>query len=132
MAAVRAQIDGYDKVTRAASLFGKRAVAELGAALYRQAEQIMTAAKLETPVDTGNLRASGHVQAPIREGQQVSVAEGFGGVAAPYAVIVHENLEAHHPVGKAKFLEDPYRAKLGTIVNDLAADLEATLLRKAA
>jgi hypothetical protein len=26
-----------------------------------------------------------------------------------YAVIVHEDLEAIHPVGKAKFLEDPIR-----------------------
>lgn len=31
------------------------------------------------------------------------------GYSAPYAVFVHENLEAHHPNGKAKFLSDPAR-----------------------
>ena len=29
------------------------------------------------------------------------------GYTAAYSVFVHENLEAKHPVGKAKFLEDP-------------------------
>lgn len=34
----------------------------------------------------------------------VSVVVGF---TAAYGVYVHENLEAHHPVGQAKFLEEP-------------------------
>ena len=29
------------------------------------------------------------------------------GYSAPYAVFVHENLDAEHVVGKAKYLEDP-------------------------
>lgn len=36
-----------------------------------------------------------------------TVAVGF---TAAYAMYVHENLEAHHPVGQAKFLEQPARA----------------------
>lgn len=31
------------------------------------------------------------------------------GYTQQYAVYVHENLEAHHPVGQAKFLEQPFR-----------------------
>lgn len=31
------------------------------------------------------------------------------GYTAAYAIYVHENLEAHHPVGQAKFLEQPAR-----------------------
>ena len=31
------------------------------------------------------------------------------GFTQKYAVYVHENLEAHHPVGQAKFLEQPAR-----------------------
>ena len=31
------------------------------------------------------------------------------GYAAEYAIFVHENLTAHHPVGQAKFLEEPAR-----------------------
>ena len=41
------------------------------------------------------------------------------GYSAPYAVYVHENLEAHHPVGQAKFLEAAarrYRREMGAMV----------------
>ncbi len=31
------------------------------------------------------------------------------GYEAEYAIFVHENLQAHHPVGQAKFLEEPAR-----------------------
>lgn len=31
------------------------------------------------------------------------------GYSAPYAIYVHENLMAYHPVGQAKFLEQPTR-----------------------
>jgi hypothetical protein len=34
----------------------------------------------------------------------------YVGYTANYAIFVHENLEAKHPVGKAKFLEAPARA----------------------
>lgn len=37
-------------------------------------------------------------------------AEGVVGYAAPYAVYVHENLEAYHPVGEARFLSRALRA----------------------
>lgn len=38
----------------------------------------------------------------------VSASVGF---SAPYAIHVHENLEAFHPVGQAKFLEQPARER---------------------
>lgn len=38
--------------------------------------------------------------------RSASVIVGF---TQAYALHVHEDLEAHHPVGKAKFLEDPFR-----------------------
>jgi hypothetical protein len=31
------------------------------------------------------------------------------GYSAPYAIYVHENLNAYHPIGQAKFLEGPAR-----------------------
>ncbi len=74
-------------------------------ALYQEAQIEMTEAKQRTPVDTGALRASGTVFAPEVIGRLVRVTLGFGGVAAPYAAIVHEDLDAHHPVGQAKYLE---------------------------
>lgn len=52
------------------------------------------------------------LQATLRERAKeakeanVSVLVGFG---TNYALYVHENLEANHPVGQAKFLEQPAR-----------------------
>jgi hypothetical protein len=75
-----------------------------GAALYVEAEIEMTEAKQRTPVDTGALRGSGYVNPPQYRGREITVEMGFGGPAAPYAVHVHEDLDAFHPVGQARFL----------------------------
>jgi hypothetical protein len=76
-----------------------------GGALYVEAEIEMTEAKARTPVDTGALRGSGYVDQPQYSGREIRVELGFGGPAAGYAVIVHEDLEAIHPRGgQAKYL----------------------------
>lgn len=62
-------------------------------------------AKQRTPVDTGALRASVHATEPEWEGTRVSAMIAAGGPAAPYALYVHEDLDAHHVVGQAKFIE---------------------------
>jgi hypothetical protein len=78
---------------------------QVAKALYIEAQIEATESKKRTPVDTGNLRASTYVTEPIIDGDHISVSIVVGGVAAPYAVYVHENLEAFHEVGEAKFLE---------------------------
>lgn len=86
------------------------------ASLYQQAEGIMSKAKLLTPLKTGNLRGSGHVQWRDEPGE-FHVILGFGGPAGigsnledvGYAVPVHENLNALHAPGtQAKYLAQPY------------------------
>lgn len=85
----------------------------LVAALFQEAEIVMTVSKREyVPVDTGALRASGHVEPPLRTAHGGAVTLGYGGPSAPYAVIVHEDLTKRHPVGGAKYLELPLRARL--------------------
>ncbi len=76
-----------------------------GRALREEAEIEMTEAKRRTPVDTGALRASGRVEGPQLAAGDVYVTLSFGGPAAPYALFVHENLDAYHKVGQAKYLE---------------------------
>lgn len=78
---------------------------KVGAAMYKEAQIEMTESKRRVPVDTGALRASGIVSEPEVEGERVSVVMSYGGVAADYAIYVHENLDAFHPVGQAKYLE---------------------------
>lgn len=82
---------------------------EVAKALYQEAQIEMTESKRRVPVDTGTLRASGHVQEPVRSGKSVSVMLAYGGAAEQYAVIVHEDLEAHHAHGQAKYLESVLR-----------------------
>lgn len=113
------KFDGLEKML---GDLGRRAGAtERGVAsgLFMEAEETITAAKRLTPVDEGNLRASGHVQLPEISPGKVSVEMGFGGPAGSgnrgesnpeevgYAVRVHEDLTARHPVGQAKYLEAP-------------------------
>jgi len=87
---------------------------------FIEAEKIMAAAKIITPVDTGRLRASGHVDPPKIVKKRVFVAMGFGGPAAGYALIVHETpppgqgtggrTARHRPPTQWKFLEVPFLA----------------------
>jgi hypothetical protein len=75
------------------------------AALYQEALVEQKKSMKRTPVDTGALRDSHQTSAPKWKGQNLEVTIKVGGPAAGYAVIVHEDMEAIHPVGQAKFLE---------------------------
>ncbi len=107
------------------------APAFVGRLLYREAEAVMTAAKSRTPVDTGALRASGHVMPPDITATGASVTLGFGGPAVTYAVVVHETLTARHPVGEAKYLERPLNEARAGIEQRLGAALGAEIARVA-
>lgn len=117
---VKLEWRGLDRFLARVRAEPERLARALAGALYEEAEELMTAAKLLTPVDTGALRASGHVQLPVREGSEVSVTLGFGGPAGSgqgqaknvgYAVHVHEDLGARHVVGQAKYLEQPFNER---------------------
>ena len=83
----------------------------------------MTESKKQCPVDVGTLRSTGHVQGPETSGGHVVVTLGYGGPAAPYAIVQHERLDFHHTVGKAKFLEVP----MLEAVNGMEARLGAAI-----
>jgi hypothetical protein len=81
---------------------------EIGRALYQETSVELKEVKRRTPVDKGALRASEHVEGPLRTGPNDSIIYALivaGGPAAPYAIYVHEDLEAIHPVGQAKYIE---------------------------
>ena len=113
------------------------AMAQMGvkaeAALYQVAEQEMTESKKRVPVDLGNLKNSGHVQHPVRDAEGISVQMGFGGPAGSgnvggqtnkddvgYAIVVHEDLEALHPSGQAKYLESVLRESAPYLLERIA------------
>lgn len=69
-------------------------------------------AKRKAPVLTGNLRASGFSRKDPTDPEVVEV--GFN---AAYAIFVHEDLEAHHTNGEAKFLENAVKENSQRIVD---------------
>lgn len=98
------KIEGLDKLATRLDKLAQGIGPAFAHALNVEAEIEMTEMKRRTPVDTGNLRASGHVVSKW-SGREFSTMWVFGGPAAPYAAYVHENLEAFHPIGEAKFVE---------------------------
>ncbi len=132
-----ARWDGVARFEQQLKMVFKEILEGAASALFIEAEEVMTEAKIETPVDEGPLRASGHVQLPIVQPTVVDVELGFGGPAGAgnqgetndkdvgYAVYVHENLTAKHPVGKAKFLEDPIKRRQGSMPARAARRIDA-------
>jgi hypothetical protein len=52
---------------------------------------------------------------------------GFGGPAAKYAIIVHEDLNAHHVTGSAKYLEIPFKQAVKGMAKRIADGMRADL-----
>lgn len=77
---------------------------EIKQALIDEAKIELTEAQKRTPVKTGALKASGHLEDPTFIGHETAIQIVFG-TDLTYAIYVHEDLEAHHDVGQAKFLE---------------------------
>jgi len=61
---------------------------------------VQRGAQKKVPVLTGNLKGSAYTRKVSAHEPAVEV-----GFTAAYAIYVHENLEAHHDNGEAKFLE---------------------------
>lgn len=101
-------------------IFQQSFVGNASAALYAETELLATQVKYRTPVDTGTLRASIHVEGPVQLGNMIATSIVAGGPAAPYAIFVHER-PAHHAVGQWKFIESVIDENAFTIIGRIAA-----------
>lgn len=91
----------------------------LSAELYKIANEVMTESKRDyVPVRTGALRSTGTVLPPEVENNQLVVRLGYGGVAAPYALAVHETDKNYRHGKQWKYLETPLMAKVGGGIED--------------
>ena len=108
-----------DNLRRLAAKFPQAAAI----ALNEIAETTVTDAKEHTPVQYGTLRASGHVSETATP-DDLSVTLAFG---TSYAVFVHENLNAHHDVGEAKFLEHAVQRTAVSFPERMAAEMKSIL-----
>lgn len=98
------------------------AISKVAMSTYAATEEacgdIMEESLRQVPRDTETLANSAFYDIQKAKDYGFEATLGYGGSATnpktgtpvmDYAVIVHEDLEAVHPVGKAKFLEDPIR-----------------------
>ena len=100
-------IEGIDEMNRTFRRIAANVPGQAEQALMAEAEIFAEQARERVPVDEGDLRDSIHVEGPTRSGREISVEIVAGGPSAPHGVIVHEDMEAQHATGEAKFLERP-------------------------
>jgi hypothetical protein len=94
---------GFDELTARLGKMAERLPQAIRQALYEEAQKVATASKRLTPVEWSNLKDSTDASLAVDAGE-LAAKVTVGGVAAPYAWYVHEDLTAHHDVGQAKFL----------------------------
>ena len=80
-------------------------------------------AKERVPVDTGALRDSGAVTLS-QDGRRTVATISFGNDQVGYATIVHEDLEAQHDQGTAKFLEHALNEAAPDLARKIAACID--------
>lgn len=57
----------------------------------------------------GTNKLIAQLRSRAKEAEGLSYRHVLVGYKAKYAIFVHENMQAHHPAGQAKFLEIPMR-----------------------
>ena len=117
------EIEGFEELERTLTRIGKNVTAQAERGLGDQSAKILEASNRLVPVDTGELKDSGSVTKVERRGDVIEATVEY---TADHAAPVHENLDARHPAGQAKFLQEPF---LQTTLKDFAKGID---LKKAA
>lgn len=128
----RFRLTGADRLARKlGQLAASRLVREAAArGLFQASESILTASKPLVPVDTGALRASGFVEPPNPRAELMQATIGYGGPAAPYAVVQHERVDFRHVVGQAKYLEQPLLEAAPRVPRQIARHVRQAIRRE--
>lgn len=105
-------------------LFAEGLHEAIGPALQEEMKIELEHARERTPIRDGFLRGSYKLGEIERWGKSVRVGILVGGAEAPYALYVHENLDAHHEVGEPKFLERTLRESRPFMAARVARRLE--------
>lgn len=114
MSGLTVEIIDMGKVTAALSGLSIRVAEAAEASIMETAERIFERSQIEVPKDTHALEKSGRIEeSEISDGGEMTVSVAYGDEIVDYALIVHEDMQAHHePPTKAKYVEDPARAEM--------------------
>lgn len=111
--AIGGKVKGLEQIKNALAQVKKEHDKKKRQALNRIGVIIKADSVKLTPVDTSNLRGSAYIDVD-------GTKSVFIGYTASYAVFVHEDLEAIHKVGEAKFLEKAVKMNKQRIIEELA------------
>lgn len=98
---------------------GQHAIME---AVGKAAEDLQGRSQAVTPVDTGTLKASIHVEGPMPSGNTVEARVATGGESSEYAIYVHEGTSR---MGAYKYIERPLLSMIPVyekFISDAARD----------
>ena len=98
--------------------------------LNRTMQEVFEESQQLVPTDTGALKESGKIEQYVPEaGSKPAVAITYGNDLVDYALIVHEDLQAHHNVGQAKFLEVPFERYKPRMLHELRYQIDELFRR---
>lgn len=141
MIPLKVTLTGAPDVMLALDALGSRMRESLGRALYNEANELKNASLQEVPRDTGVLAGSAYMTIDV-SGKVMRAEVGYGGAASAYALATHENPRSGKTgglspsgrqykhwakVGKWKYLEQPFLARVPGLSNRVAAFLRAEL-----
>jgi hypothetical protein len=119
------EVTGIQETLRAIGRAKSKDAVAVNVGIEKACQMILKASIPLCPVEFGPLRASGVV---VVEGSGLGTRGRveFGGSSAPYALYVHENLQAYHaPPTGAKWLEKATRRVRGAIASVVKREIEA-------
>lgn len=119
-----AKLNGAAAMRRKLARIAEKFPDEVIRALYIETEVEVKEVKRRTPVDKGPLRASVHQVGPTRVWRKISTLIVAGGPSAPYAIFVHEDPDAIHPVGQWKFIESVIFESKSSMASRVAKRIE--------
>lgn len=114
------QLVGIDRTLTHVRQLAKEDKKALRAGMGKAGRFLLARSKALTPVSTGRLHASGKSRVLNNSESNPEYIVSFD---TDYAVHVHENLDAFHPVGQAKFLEEPAREYRLTLLHIIRSEV---------
>ena len=142
MAVSGTMLIGQEKLAARLQVLEKEINHRTAEALRKAGGEIIRVTLPRVPVETTELRGRSFNEGPLQDGDKHIQVVGFekfvGGktemepygtknkkaIGKAYAVPVHENLEAHHDVGEAKFLEHGVQETESYLLKYLAKEME--------
>ena len=121
---------GQEKLAARLQVLDKEMTQKTADALQKAGGEIIRIAIPKTPIATGELRARSFNEGPLQEGDKHTQVVGYEKFAGDwdkdnaYAVQVHEDKEAKHKVGEAKFLEHAVQETESYLLKYLAKEME--------